>query len=67
MNRTSIFLFALVLLVVGCDGGKGKKPERNVIKEYVNTPKDRANAVKNKLEGAQQNVHDQYKTLSDEE
>ena len=42
-----------------------EKPERNIIKEYVNTPKNKAFDVKDKLEAAQEKVRNQSRDLDE--
>jgi hypothetical protein len=53
----------------GCDSQKAesKASERNVIRDYVNTPKNQARAVGNKLESVQKKVREQAKGLDDDE
>ena len=70
ITKKQIILTIVSLLsafLVSCDGGMGKKPEKNVIKEYVNTPKEKARDVAGTLERAQDKVHDQFEDLTEDE
>lgn len=57
------------LISTGCDSQKAESraSEPNVIKDYVNTPKNQARAVGNKLESVQKKVREQAKGLDDDE
>ncbi|MCB0321913.1 MAG: hypothetical protein KDD69_00015 [Bdellovibrionales bacterium] len=59
----SVLLCAVFL---GCEGGMGKKPERNVIKEYVNEPKERARAAGEKLNAQHEKLRQQTEELAED-
>jgi len=61
-----LLVLSLSCSLIACEGGMGEKPERNVIKEYVNTPKEKARDVASSLEEAQEKTHQQFEDLEDE-
>jgi hypothetical protein len=62
-----LIIAALLFSVTACDVKPSeRKPKHNVIKEYVNTPRDKAKDVKNRLESTQNKVNEQSKELDEE-
>ncbi len=65
--RLGLLVVCLMLALSACEGGQGKKPKRNIIKEYVNTPKEKARDVASSLEDAQEKTHQQFQDLVEDE
>ncbi len=71
MRRTICKATVLLILVLlsACGGGERSKTqsdEPNVIKEYVNTPKDRARSAGSALEDAQEKTRKQAADLMED-
>lgn len=64
-----IVVLGLVIAVLGCnsESREHKGAERNIIKEYVNTPKDKAREAGARLEEAQGKVRRQFEELEEGE
>lgn len=63
------YVALLVLFFSGCDskGSEQAEPKKaNVLKEYVEVPKEKATAAKDKVEAMQGAVHQQAQGLEDE-
>lgn len=62
-------VLGLCFVSTGCDSQntESKDSEPNIIRDYVNTPKNQAHAVGNKLESVQKKVREQAKGLDDDE
>lgn len=65
--RQRVIIIGLLLTLSACGEAEVKKPTRNVIKEYVNTPKEKARDVASSLEDAQEKTHQQFKDLVEDE
>jgi len=63
--KAYLILF-LLALCCGCERPKSAG-EHNVIKEYVNTPKEKATDVKDKLEAVQSSAAENAKEILDDE
>ena len=65
------FLFGTALLVIcwvcgACDTKPSeRRPERNVIKDYVNEPRDKAHGAKRLVETSQEKTRREAKKLDD--
>lgn len=71
MKHALIFLTLLVFscFFCGCDSSQSSEDtevENNVLKEYINVPKDKARGAGSKLEAAQDNVRKQSELLEEE-
>ena len=69
MRFSGLTLLLLVWFSTGCKTSEQREKElkHNVIKEYVNVPKDKATKAKAKVEGEQDKIKEQSKELFDEE
>ena len=65
MIKTRFFFFILVLslflssLLLSCESVQTKPVKNNVLKEYINTPLDKAKGMKSKVESKQEEARRQ--------
>ncbi len=65
------FLSVLCFGVLACASSESdqeeEQPRTSAIREYVNTPKDKARGAKRRLEGAQKRAAEQANSLADDQ
>ena len=65
MIKTRIFFFILISSIffastfIGCESVQTKPVKNNVLKEYINTPLDKAKGMKSKVESKQEEARRQ--------